>query len=294
LQNETYISKFLDYIKLEKRYSSHTIISYDNDLGKFADYLQDLYEGISFKKVESIHIRSYMVFLIESGLAKTTIARNISSIKSFYKFLLKQSLVKSSPVNVIETPKLDRRLPSFLKEDEMTKLLNDVEFEDSFCGLRDKLILVVFYQTGMRLSEIIHLENGDVREAEIKVLGKRNKERIIPISSNLNFLIKKYSEKKAIKFPTVNWFFVTEKGNKMYEKFVYRKVNHYLSMVSSKQKKSPHILRHTFATHMLNNGADLNAIKELLGHENLSATQVYTHNTFQKLKSIHKQSHPRG
>ena len=130
MQNETYISKFLDYIKLEKRYSSHTIISYDNDLGKFADYLQDLYEGISFKKVESIHVRSYMVFLIESGLAKTTIARNISSIKSFYKFLLKESLVKSSPVNVIETPKLDRRLPSFLKEDEMTKLLNDVQF----CG----------------------------------------------------------------------------------------------------------------------------------------------------------------
>ena len=146
----------------------------------------------------------------------------------------------------------------------MTKLLNDVEFEDSFFGLRDKLILVIFYQTGMRLSEIIQLKDRDVRESDIKVLGKRNKERIIPISSNLNFLILKYLEEKEKIFPTVNWFFVTEKGNKMYEKFVYRKVNHYLSMVSSKQKKSPHILRHTFATHMLNNGADLNAIKEIV------------------------------
>ena len=161
-------------------------------------------------------------------------------------------------------------------------------------GLRDKLLIMLFYQTGIRLSEIIHLKNDSVSSKYIKVLGKRNKERIIPISSNTFNFIEIYFEQKNNKFPNTEFFFITDNGKKMYEKFVYRKVNYYLSLVSSKQKKSPHILRHTFATHMLNNGADLNAIKEILGHENLSATQVYTHNTFQKLKSIHQQSHPRG
>ena len=294
LSNDAYIKDFLEYLKFEKRYSEHTITSYSNDLLKFHNYLEDYYEGVIFHSIKSLHLRSYMVFLLEKKMAKSTVARKISSVKSLFKFLLKQQIVDSSPVNLIETPKLDKKLPSFLKEDEIINLLNVIEFEDSFFGLRDKLLITLFYQTGVRLSEIIELKEDDVRLGDIKVLGKRNKERIIPLSGRVKNLITEYRKIKHLEFPNAKCFFIGDKGNKMYEKFVYRKVNYYLSMVSSKQKRSPHILRHTFATHMLNNGADLNAIKELLGHENLSATQVYTHNSFEKLKSIHKQSHPRG
>ena len=294
LSNDAYIKDFLEYLKFEKRYSEHTITSYSNDLLKFHNYLEDYYEGVIFHSIKSLHLRSYMVFLLEKKMAKSTVARKISAVKSLFKFLLKQQIVDSSPVNLIETPKLDKKLPSFLKEDEIINLINVIEFEDSFFGLRDKLLITLFYQTGVRLSEIIELKEDDVRMDDIKVLGKRNKERIIPLSGKVKNLITEYRKIKHLEFPNAKCFFIGDKGNKMYEKFVYRKVNYYLSMVSSKQKRSPHILRHTFATHMLNNGADLNAIKEILGHENLSATQVYTHNSFEKLKSIHKQSHPRG
>lgn len=294
MNNISYIDQFLEYLKIEKRYSLHTILSYETDLNQFDDYLINSYESVLFKDVNLTHLRSYMVALLELQLAKSSVARKISSIKSFYKFLKKEQVIQSSPVQLLETPKIDRRLPTFLKEDEMINLFDEIKFEDSFGGLRDKLLLALFYQTGIRLSELIGLKNQDIRNQEIKVLGKRNKERIIPISDTIAQLIKKYLVLKAQSLFKSNSFFVSDQGNKLYDKFVYRKVNYYLSMVSSKQKKSPHVLRHTFATHMLNNGADLNAIKEILGHENLSATQVYTHNTFQKLKSIHKQSHPRG
>ena len=292
--NITLIKNFLDYLIIEKRYSVHTTVSYRNDLNQFNLYLSESYSGVEFHKVEMIHVRSYMVHLLEAKLAKSTVARKVSTIKSLYKFLKKEQLISSSPVQLLETPKLDSRLPVFLKEEEVVNLFEEFKFEDSFSGKRDKMILYLFYQTGIRLSELIGLKDVDVRNGELKVLGKRNKERIIPLSNNIQPLIDQYlSLKDELGFKK-KYFFVTDKGNKLYEKFVYRKVNHYLSIVSSKQKKSPHILRHTFATHMLNNGADLNSIKEILGHENLSATQVYTHNTFQKLKSIHKQSHPRG
>lgn len=294
LNNVTHIQSFLEHIKYEKRYSDHTLKSYSNDLEKFCFYLEDLYGGVDFKEIKLLHIRSYMVNLLENKMAKSTVARKVSAIKSLFKFLIKQQVLESSPVSMIEIPKLDKRLPSFIKEDEIFNLLNEIDFEDSFFGLRDRLLITMFYQTGMRLSEIIGLDNNSVRDSEVKVIGKRNKERIIPLSVVVCSLISKYNELKLNMFPKAKYFFITDRGNKMYEKFVYRKVNYYLSLVSSKQQKSPHILRHTFATHMLNNGADLNAIKELLGHENLSATQVYTHNTFQKLKSIHEQSHPRG
>ena len=292
--NITLIKNFLDYLIIEKRYSVHTTVSYRNDLNQFNLYLSEYYSGIEFHKVEMIHVRSYMVHLLEAKLAKSTVARKVSTIKSIYKFLKKEQLISSSPVQLLQTPKLDSRLPVFLKEEEVVNLFEKFKFEDSFCGKRDKMILYLFYQTGIRLSELIGLKDVDVRNGELKVLGKRNKERIIPLSNNIQPLIDQYLNLKDELGFKKNYFFVTDKGNKLYEKFVYRKVNYYLSIVSSKQKKSPHILRHTFATHMLNNGADLNSIKEILGHENLSATQVYTHNTFQKLKSIHKQSHPRG
>lgn len=292
--NITLIKNFLDYLTIEKRYSVHTTVSYKNDLNQFNLYLSESYSGIEFQKVEMIHVRSYMVHLLESKLAKSTVARKVSSIKSLYKFMKKEQLISSSPIQLLETPKLDSRLPIFLKEEEVVNLFEEFKFEDSFSGKRDKMILYLFYQTGIRLSELIGLKDVDVRNGELKVLGKRNKERIIPLSNNIQPLIDQYLNLKDELGFKKKYFFVTDNGNKLYEKFVYRKVNYYLSMVSSKQKKSPHILRHTFATHMLNNGADLNSIKEILGHENLSATQVYTHNTFQKLKSIHKQSHPRG
>jgi integrase/recombinase XerC len=294
LGNITLIKNFLDYLTIEKRYSVHTTVSYKNDLNQFNLYLSESYSGIEFQKVEMIHVRSYMVHLLESKLAKSTVARKVSSIKSLYKFMKKEQLISSSPIQLLETPKLDSRLPVFLKEEEVVNLFEEFKFEDSFSGKRDKMILYLFYQTGIRLSELIGLKDVDVRNGELKVLGKRNKERIIPLSNNIQPLIDQYLNLKDELGFKKKYFFVTDNGNKLYEKFVYRKVNYYLSMVSSKQKKSPHILRHTFATHMLNNGADLNSIKEILGHENLSATQVYTHNTFQKLKSIHKQSHPRG
>ena len=292
--NITLIKNFLDYLTIEKRYSVHTTVSYRNDLNQFNLYLSESYSGIEFKKVEMIHVRSYMVHLLESKLAKSTVARKVSSIKSLYKFMKKEQLISSSPIQLLETPKIDSRLPVFLKEEEVVNLFEEFKFEDSFSGKRDKMILYLFYQTGIRLSELIDIKDVDVRNGELKVLGKRNKERIIPLSNNIQPLIDQYLNLKDELGFKKKYFFVTDNGNKLYEKFVYRKVNYYLSMVSSKHKKSPHILRHTFATHMLNNGADLNSIKEILGHENLSATQVYTHNTFQKLKSIHKQSHPRG
>ena len=287
--NITLIKNFLDYLTIEKRYSVHTTVSYKNDLNQFNLYLSESYSGIEFQKVEMIHVRSYMVHLLESKLAKSTVARKVSSIKSLYKFMKKEQLISSSPIQLLETPKLDSRLPVFLKEEEVVNLFEEFKFEDSFSGKRDKMILYLFYQTGIRLSELIGLKDVDVRNGELKVLGKRNKERIIPLSNNIQPLIDQYLNLKDELGFKKKYFFVTDNGNKLYEKFVYRKVNYYLSMVSSKQKKSPHILRHTFATHLLNNGADLNSIKEILGHENLSATQVYTHNTFQKLKSIHKQ-----
>ena len=288
----TNINSFLNYLELEKRYSDHTITSYKRDLSDFLNYLNSVY-GLAIEKIDLIHARSYMVDLIENNLARSTVARKISAIKSFFKFLLKKGVVTNSPVHLLEIPKLTKRLPVFVKEDDISKLFSNDNFNNSIEGLRDQLIMTLFYQTGIRLSELINIKERDVGDNEIRVTGKRNKQRLIPLTPNLLKLITFYREEKNRLFGSHSYLILTDKGNKLYEKFVYRKVNNYLSLVSSKQKKSPHILRHTFATHMLNNG-DLNAIKELLGHENLAATQVYTHNTFQKLKSIHEQSHPRG
>ena len=289
----TNINSFLNYLELEKRYSDHTITSYKRDLSDFLNYLNSVY-GLAIEKIDLIHARSYMVDLIENNLARSTVARKISAIKSFFKFLLKKGVVTNSPVHLLEIPKLTKRLPVFVKEDDISKLFSNDNFNNSIEGLRDQLIMTLFYQTGIRLSELINIKERDVGDNEIRVTGKRNKQRLIPLTPNLLKLITFYREEKNRLFGSHSYLILTDKGNKLYEKFVYRKVNNYLSLVSSKQKKSPHILRHTFATHMLNNGADLNAIKELLGHENLAATQIYTHNTFQKLKSIHQQSHPRG
>lgn len=279
---------------MEKRYSENTLLAYAKDIEQFSLFLANEFD-FSFAQTKHLHIRSYIVELMNDKITNRSVCRKLSALKSLYKFLLKKGVVESSPLANIQLPKIEKRLPSFVKEKEIL-LLNDRNFySEDFFGLRDYILVRLFYQTGMRLSELTGLKDNDVSKDTIKVLGKRNKERIIPISMNFSLILKEYKSEKIKEFqiPSES-FIVSDNGDKVYEKFVYRKVNYYIGKVSSLEKKSPHVLRHTFATHMLNNGADLNAIKEILGHENLSATQIYTHNSFEKLKNIHKQAHPRG
>ena len=279
---------------MEKRYSENTLLAYQKDINQFSSFIEQQYE-LLFSFVKHIHIRSYIVELMNSNISNRSVCRKISSIKSLYKFLKKNNIVGQSPLANVQLPKVSKRLPSFVKQKEILLLGDRSFFPDDFFGFRDYLMIRLFYQTGMRLSELTNLKDSDINSDSIKVLGKRNKERLIPISLEFSKLIEQYKIFKNNEFEKVNeYLIVSDSGNKVYEKFVYRKVNYYIGIVSSIDKKSPHILRHTFATHMLNNGADLNAIKEILGHENLSATQVYTHNSFEKLKNIHEQAHPRG
>ena len=279
---------------MEKRYSENTLLAYAKDIDQFSLFLVNQFD-FSFEQTKHLHIRSYVVELMNSKITNRSVCRKLSALKSLYKFLLKKGVVDSSPLANIQLPKIEKRLPSFIKEKEIL-VLNDRKFyNEDFSGFRDYILVRLFYQTGMRLSELTGLKDSDVSKDAIKVLGKRNKERIIPISMNFSLILEEYKLMKNKEFNVLSKsFIVSDNGDKVYEKFVYRKVNYYIGKVSSLEKKSPHVLRHTFATHMLNNGADLNAIKEILGHENLSATQIYTHNSFEKLKNIHQQAHPRG
>jgi integrase/recombinase XerC len=237
-------------------------------------------------------VRAWIAYLLEQGVSPRSVNRKISTLKTYFKFLIREGMIDESPMLKIVSPKSKKRLPLFIEEDQIESLLNEVKFEDGFIGERNKLIIELFYVTGIRLSELIEIKITDINFDDnlVKVLGKRNKERLIPLSERiikeLKYFIVKYNISKHL--------FTNLDGKKVYTKLVYRVVNKYIGEISSINKKSPHILRHTFATHMLNNGADINAIKELLGHANLSATQVYTHNTIEKLKSIYKQAHPRA
>ncbi len=285
---------FLEYIQHEKRLSIHTLAAYSGDLSQFIAYITTQYEIKNISEINHTIIRSWIVTLMENKISPRSVNRKITTLKTFYKYLLRQSVVSINPMLKIQSPKTSKRLPVFVEKERMDKLLDNIEFGDDEDGIRNKLIIELFYATGVRLSELINLKqkNIDYHLCQIKVLGKRNKERIIPISSYLLVLMDNYQRSKTI--INDDFFFTNKKGEKMYDKFVYRIVNSYLSQITTIDKKSPHVLRHTFATHMLNNGADLNAIKELLGHANLSATQVYTHNTVEKLKNIYKQAHPRA
>lgn len=286
-------NKFIKYLSAEKRFSEHTITSYSTDLDQFSKFLSEEYQ--IFDEVSEISfqiVRSWIAYMLEKGVSPRSVNRKISTLKTYFKFLIRENAITESPMLKVVAPKSKKRLPVFIEENQIENLLNQIEFNDGFIGERDKLIIELFYVTGIRLSELVNIKISDIdfNNNLIKVLGKRNKERLIPLSisilSELDFFIKKYDLNQSL--------FTNLGGTKVYNKLVYRVVKKYISKISSVSKKSPHILRHTFATHMLNNGADINAIKELLGHANLSATQVYTHNTIGKLKSIYKQAHPRA
>ena len=286
-------NKFITYLSSEKRFSEHTIKSYTTDLKQFTSFLSSEFQIIDeINEISFQIIRTWIASLLEKGINPRSVNRKISTLKTYFKFLIREGELIENPMMKVVAPKSKKRLPVFIEEDQIASLLNEVQFEDGFIGQRNKLIIELFYVTGIRLSELINIEISDVdfNNKSIKVLGKRNKERIIPLSFNmvndLNLFIK-YNKKNK-------YLFTNLEGNKLYNKLVYRLVNKYIGEISSVNKKSPHILRHTFATHMLNNGADINAIKELLGHANLSATQVYTHNTIEKLKTVYKQAHPRA
>jgi len=245
-------------------------------------------------------VRSWLVSLLDNSLSTKSVNRKITTLKSFYKYLLRENVIQANPMLKVIAPKNARTLPSFVKENDMNRLINDVEFEDNFTGWRNKLMIQFFYSTGIRLSELINLQLTDVdlHANTIKVLGKRNKERIIPVSKSLAAASVEYLHQRKIILHETNtncsYFFITEKGKQTYPKLVYRIINKYLAYVSTNTKKSPHTLRHSFATSMLNHGADLNAVKELLGHASLTATQIYTHNSIDKLKNIYEHAHPRA
>ncbi len=290
---------FISYLKFEKRYSINTVMAYQKDLDQFFLYLQSVYGGIDLSSISHYMIRSWIVELMEQGVKSVSIQRKISTLKSYYKYLLKNSIVKYNPLNKVISPKADKKLPVFVEEEKINDLLENIKFGDNFQDRRNQLIIELFYVTGIRLSELINIKEDDfdLGNLTLKVLGKRNKERIIPINSSLKKMINEYKVIKKdcfINFEIDNFFFLKENGEKMHSKFVYDIVFYYLSSVTTINKKSPHILRHTFATHMLNNGADINSIKELLGHSNLSATQIYTHNSIENLKKVYKQAHPKA
>jgi len=288
-----HIDDFLKFVSKEKRYSHHTIKGYKNDLLEFSDYAHK-YFGSSIETVNHRVVRSWFAQMMDEGFKPRSIHRKSSSLKSFFKFLLTRGIILKSPMDLVPLPKLDKKLPKFVEEKSLNVLLEELEFSEDFEGKRDKLIIDLFYQTGIRQAELIGLEVLDVDHQlkQIKVLGKRNKERIIPISSKLLETIEEY---KAYRISSSEPnLLLTSTGKKLYPKLVYNIVRNNLSKVTTLSQRSPHVLRHSFATHMLNAGAELNSIKELLGHVNLSATQIYTHNSMEKIKSIYKQAHPRA
>ncbi|MCH8317670.1 MAG: tyrosine-type recombinase/integrase [Bacteroidetes bacterium] len=290
------IDSFLKYIQYEKRYSRHTITSYKTDLSQFTNYLSDVYEFSDLRKADYHIIRSWIVFLVESGMVARSVNRKIASLRAFYKFLQKNNHISSNPVAKIIAPKIKKKLPTFIEQQNLAALLDDFEFSDDLAGIRDKLVLELLYGTGIRLAELIETKHEDINyfERSIKVLGKGNKERIIPLNTSLLNTIKIYCDKKNADFDAAPYLIITDKGEKCYPKFIYRVVKKYLNLITTAEKKSPHVLRHSFATHLLNKGADLNAIKELLGHSSLAATQVYTHNSIEKLKTIFDKAHPKA
>ncbi len=292
---ESHIAAFLNYLQFEKRYSPHTLISYKNDLDQFFAFLHEQFESPPVEKISAAFIRSWLASLKSEKISSKTINRKISALKSFFKFLMAQNVLQQTPMTTIVSPKLNKRLPAFIEQKEMTGLLKG-EFADDWKGRTEYLILLLFYTTGMRLSELIGLKENQVDSGygQIKVTGKGNKQRIIPVSNELLLQLQEYISEKPVRLAGIENVFINEKGKPLYARQVYKMVHDNLSKVTTQKKKSPHILRHSFATHLMNNGADLNAVKELLGHSSLAATQIYTHLNIEKLKEVFKQAHPKA
>jgi integrase/recombinase XerC len=291
------IQSFLKYLEFEKRSSQYTLVSYRCDLEQFISFSKEK-EIDTVVQVTRKHVRNWIVNLVEAGLAPKSVNRKVTSLKSYFKFLMREGVVEVNPVDGVPTPKLAKKLPVFVRDSEMNLLLDEIPFPESYEGTRDKLILELFYGSGMRLSELVNLQDRDFDLAQglVKVTGKFNKQRIIPMYDTLTNMVRDYLKIRNSSFSgdNANAFFLTAKGVKVYHKLVYRVVKKYLSQVTTLHKKSPHVLRHSFATSLLNAGADLNAIKELLGHANLNATEVYTHSSFEKITDIYNQAHPRS
>ncbi len=291
------IQQFLDYLLYEKKYSSHTVLAYQKDLETFAVFIQDEFEEEQLKEVNYSMIRSWIISLVDQGISNRSINRKISSLKTFYKFLLKIKEVETSPLAKHKSLKVDKKVQVPFSSKEVSEVIQNFQPE-GFSEIRDQLIIELLYSTGMRRAELINLKlnSVDVSGKQLKVLGKRNKERIIPLLPSVLKTLQRYllerDELAIIK--DEKYLLLTQKGNKLYDTLVYRVVNNYFSRVSTKVKKSPHIIRHTFATHLLNEGADLNSVKELLGHSSLASTQVYTHNSINELSRVYLNAHPRN
>lgn len=293
------IQAFIDYLKFEKRYSHHTIISYQNDLEQFFTYLQSQYDSPSLKEITHSVVRSWIVELMEDEIMAKSINRKISSLRSFFKYQLKLDTIDKTPMTNIVAPKVGKRLPVFVKEEDTRQLIESLNTAtEDWNTLNAKMLVVLFYATGMRLSELIGLKESQVDKSKcsIKVLGKGNKERVIPVTKEVLAVIEDYKSHKRKQFAEWNEaLLVTGKGKNLYPKYAYLLVKKYLGNKDfNLSKTSPHVLRHTFATHLTNNGADLNAVKELLGHSSLASTQIYTHNTIEKLKDVYKKAHPKA
>ena len=292
------IQHFLDYLKFEKSYSRHTITSYQNDLVAFFDFLQMQFGELALVDIKPTFVRSWLAGLKENGMEGKSINRKISALKSFFKHQLRQQNIKVSPMATIISPKVSKRLPQFVDKADMDTLFDHVEFPNNWEGRTQRLLIQLFYNTGIRQAELVGLKESQVdrHNNSIKVLGKGNKERIIPVSNKLMDVLQGYisGKRTELELFEAELLLVNARGKKLYPRYVYNTVKKYLSLVTTIDKKSPHVLRHTFATHLMNNGADLNAVKELLGHSSLAATQIYTHNTIDKLKDIHKKAHPKA
>ena len=294
----TTLREFLNYLSFQKRYSQNTVISYQNDLSAFFDFVLKEYKISEIPEISTSIIRTWLAFLKEKKYTSKSINRKISSLKAFFKYQLKLQRIPVNPVSTITSLKVSKRLPSFVAEKDINTLLNHDFFADDFDGKTKSLVFEILYQCGLRRNELIHLKEKDIDNGSrtIKVLGKGNKERIIPVSKNLIDSIGKYILGKRQELPELSseTLLVNKKGKPLDPKFVYNLVKNNLALVSTADRKSPHVLRHTFATHLTNNGAQINAVKELLGHSSLASTQIYTHNTIEKLKEVYKQAHPKS
>lgn len=294
------VREFIGYLKYEKRYSAHTVRAYEDDLDRFFQYLRETFqwEEAALTSISSSLVRSWLAALKEEKLSARSINRKISSLKSFFKYHLRKGDIERSPMGQVTAPRVKKRLPVYVEQKDTQKLLHDIPFSEGWKGETERLILYILYATGMRLSELVHLRERQVDHAKktLKILGKGNKERVIPVPSELLALIGQYSARKRTELENADaeFLLVNEKGKKLYPKYVYRVVKERLGQATTIEKKSPHVLRHSFATHLTNNGAELNSVKELLGHASLAATQVYTHNSIEKLKEAYKKAHPKA